>query len=89
MLGWNQDLVSGFEVFLNNLEDMDAYSEVIYNDILPDGLYCETIKEKFPNIFDWLELQNLNEYPILGLMIVVAIINLMTILLIFIFKGNI
>ncbi len=86
MLGWNQDLVSGFEVFLNNLEDMDAYSEVIYNDILPDGLYCETIKEKFPNIFDWLELQNLNEYLILGLMIVVAIINLMTILLIFILE---
>lgn len=86
MLGWEENQISGFEVFLNNLDEMDAYSDVIYNDILPDGLYCETIKEKFPNIFDWLELQNLNEYLILGLMIVVAIINLMTILLIFILE---
>lgn len=86
MLGWESDQISGYEIFLNNLEDMDAYSEVIYNDILPDGLYCETIKEKFPNIFDWLELQNLNEYLILGLMVVVAIINLVTILLIFILE---
>lgn len=86
MLGWSNDKISGFEVFLNDLNDMGAYSEVIYNDILPDGLYCETIKEKFPNIFDWLELQNLNEYLILGLMVIVAIINLMTILLIFILE---
>ncbi|HNS47696.1 MAG TPA: FtsX-like permease family protein, partial [Bacteroidales bacterium] len=44
------------------------------------------IREKLPNIFEWLELQNINEKVILALMLIVSIINMVTALLILILE---
>lgn len=84
LMGWAPDQVGGFEVFLDNVKDLDIYNAYIYNNMLPDSLYTESIREKLPNIFEWLELQNTNERLIIGLMMMVAIINLSTALLILI-----
>lgn len=86
ILGWNKDQVAGFEVFIDDIDDLDLFTEYIYYNILPNNLYAENIKEKFPAIFEWLALQNLNEMVILGLMLVVAIINMITALLILILE---
>ncbi|HAQ38600.1 MAG TPA: ABC transporter permease, partial [Saprospirales bacterium] len=53
---------------------------------LPTDHFSETIKRKFPQIFDWLELQSINERVILALMILVSIINMVTALLILILE---
>ena len=84
LMGWAPDEVGGFEVFLDDVADLDAYNTYLYDQVVPDSLYTESIRMKLPNIFEWLELQNTNEQLIIGLMMIVAIINLSTALLILI-----
>lgn len=86
LLGWKADEASGFEVFIDDIADLQPLADHIYYDKLPNGVYAETIREKFPEIFDWLELQNINEAVILLLMLIVAIINMITALLILILE---
>lgn len=86
ILGWKENQVSGFEVFVDNIDDLDPITEFIYFDKIPQDLYAESIKEKMRAIFEWLELQDVNEWVIMGLMLLVAIINMITALLILILE---
>lgn len=60
--------------------------EYFYYHLTNPQLTAQTIKELFPNIFDWLKLQSYNEVIILLLMFIVAIINMITALLILILE---
>ena len=84
VLGWGGNQITGYEVFLDDINDAPIMSDVIYNEYLPTGLFSETIQEKRPNIFEWLDLLNINERIIIMLMILVSIINMATVILIFI-----
>ena len=84
--GWEPDQVGGFEVFVDDLSDLEMIANYIYGEVLPPDLYAETIREKFPQIFEWLSLQDINEVVILTLMLVVGIINMITALLILILE---
>lgn len=86
LLGWSANEVSGFEVFVEHISDLQPLAEYIYFEKLPRDLYAETIRDKLPEIFEWLELQDINEVVILVLMIVVAIINMVTALMILILE---
>ncbi len=86
LLGWPQNQVSGFEVFIDDIDDLIPITEYIYFEELPPDLYAETIREKLPEIFDWLDLQDINEVVILSLMVIVAIINMITALMILILE---
>jgi len=83
---WEEDQVGGFEVFLDRMEDLPFFSDLIYYEIVGQDLYSQTIKEINPNIFEWLALQDMNEQVILCLMALVAIINMITALLILILE---
>ena len=84
--GWPENAVTGFEVILEDLRDLDAFTSYIYYEWLPDDLYIEPISQKFPAIFDWVDLQNINERVLVILMLIVAMINLVTVLLILILE---
>lgn len=84
--GWNEDMITGFEVYVDHLDDVDIMADYIYYEHLPPNLYSETIRQKFPAIFDWVEIQNINEQVLLILMLLVALINLITVLLILILE---
>lgn len=86
ILGWPTSDVQGLEVVLDDVKDLDIISEYIYYEVLPQQYYAETIRSKFPSIFEWLNLQDINEKIILQLMILVAIINMVTVLLILILE---
>lgn len=86
VLSWREDQVGGFEVFLDNIDDLDALSEYIHFEVLTDTLYADSIKDKMSAIFKWLELQDVNEWVIMGLMLLVGIINMITALLILILE---
>ena len=86
LLDWDEDQVGGFEVFIENIDDLDAINEHIYIEEIPNDLYSQTIRDKSPSIFEWLELQDINEIVILALMIVVSIINMVTALMILILE---
>lgn len=86
ILGWGNHQIQGLEILVEDIEDMDIIADYIYYDILPSEYYAETIRSKFPSIFEWLNLQDLNEKVILILMIIVAIINMITVLMILILE---
>ncbi len=79
--------VSGFEVFIDDIDDLSDYGYYVNNELLVGkSQYASTIKELEPNIFDWLNLTDMNERIILILMILVAIINMTTSLMILILE---
>ncbi len=86
-LRWDSHEIAGYEVFLDDIDDLDLMDNYIYySDVLPRGLFAQSIKNKYSSIFEWLELQNINETVILALMIIVCIINMITAILILILE---
>ncbi len=86
VLGWDANQVHGFEIFVDHLDELDILNEYLYYEKLPQNVFAQTIKKKHPMIFEWLELQNINEYVIMILLIIVCIINMITALLILIIE---
>lgn len=86
ILEWDSTKVSGLEIIIENIDDLGLITEYIYQEEIPAHLYAENIREKFPSLFEWLELQDINTFVIIGLMLAVAIINMITALLILILE---
>ncbi|MFT4664225.1 MAG: lipoprotein-releasing system permease protein [Polaribacter sp.] len=84
--GWAPDEVGGFEVFVDDLDDLEIINEHLYLEELPNNMFSQTIRDKFPSIFEWLSLQDINKYVILSLMLIVSIINMITALMILILE---
>lgn len=81
---WTNNEVAGYEVRLKNMNDMDAFKDSIYYKYIGQTVNAQTMKEININIFEWLDLQKVNEYLILGFMTLVAILNMITALIILI-----
>ena len=69
---------------LLNKDPIDELTVKMNYDIHSENLEVSSIKEMKPGLFDWLDLQTMNELIILALMILVAVINMITTLLILI-----
>lgn len=67
-------------------DPIEVIGEQVYSRINNPKLDVQTIKSMTPGIFDWLDLQTMNELIILSLMVVVAAINMITALLILILE---
>jgi lipoprotein-releasing system permease protein len=90
--GWRDDQISGFEIFINDfdkLEEMtDAVKSTIGYGISEDkeNFRVRNIREKYPQIFDWLNFQDVNVIIIILLMLVVAGFNMISGLIILILE---
>jgi len=80
---WNDTLVGGFEIQIKDPSKIDKLTQEIYQTA---GYQYNTmsIKERFPQIFHWLDLQDMNVFIILGLIILVSGVSMISILLIII-----
>lgn len=76
----------GFEVILDRFEDLEAMDDLIYRDHLDIRLRSLSVRQRFPEIFAWLELLDTNVVVIIVLMVIVAIINMTSALLIIILE---
>lgn len=89
---WRNGEVSGYEVLIQNMDDLGEYAWEIQDrvgfDFLDDGsrLKVETIRQKNSQIFDWLKLQDMNVVVLVILMVVVAGFNMISGLLILILE---
>ena len=87
---WNSNQISGFEVNINDFDKLEDQTLNIMHYVgygfEEDGtrLKVENIQEKYPQIFDWLNLQDVNVLIILILMLVVSGFNMVSGLLILI-----
>ncbi len=82
---WESTQVAGFEILVNDLKNLDQVADEVYK-FIPYDTNAQTIKEIYPQIFDWLKLQDMNVIIILTLMILVAIITMISALLILILE---
>lgn len=78
---WEFDQIGGFEVLLSNFDHLHTVEDQIF-EILPYDLDAKSIGRLYPQIFDWLNLLDMNVYVIIVLMVLVAGINMITTLLI-------
>jgi lipoprotein-releasing system permease protein len=84
---WEENEIGGYEVFLSDYKKMDTISSQLSEaGVLPDALISKSVKQIYPNIFDWLNIQDVNRNVIFVVMSVVAIINLITCLLILVLE---
>jgi len=78
---WEPDQIGGYEVFVDQYQNVDAISSGLSN-ALPSEWMSKSIREIYPNIFDWLDIQDVNRNVVFIVMGIVALINLITCLLI-------
>lgn len=81
VFNWQHNEIGGYEVFLKDYKKMDTINTQLF-EILPQAWISRTIKQIYPNIFDWLQIQDVNRTVIFIVMSIIAVINLITCLLI-------
>ena len=84
---WNLNQIGGYEIFINNFKNIEIYTSLIDESIDYD-LKALSINDKYPQIFDWLRLQDFNVLIILILMLIVGGVNMITSLLIIILEKS-
>jgi len=90
--GWNSDQVSGIEITIDNFSRLEEMTETVKDiagfSFSSEGtkLRIQNIKEKYPQIFDWLNLTDMNVWVILIIITLVAGFNMVSGLLILILE---
>lgn len=82
---WDDNQVGGFEVFVEDFDQIEKKSKEIYQAI-GVTLDSQSLFEQFPQIFQWLQLFDGNIAIIIIIMMIVAGINMITTLLVMILE---
>ena len=90
--GWESDQASGAELSVNNFDNLDMVESRVISkvkgtvDHYGETYSSATMKELNPQIFQWLDLMDLNVWIILALMLIVAGVTMISGLLIIILE---
>jgi lipoprotein-releasing system permease protein len=90
--GWNDDQISGFEIFIDDFDRLDESTGAVRDavgyryDEDDEQFKISNVRMKYPQIFDWLNFQDVNVIIIIVLMVVVAGFNMISGLLILILE---
>ena len=90
--GTSDAYVSGYEVLVNDWEQLDAVGDAVHKEMLYYGIENEnpvdilTIKEVYNDIFTWLDFLDINFSIILILMIAISVITMGASLLVLIME---
>ncbi len=78
---WKENEIGGYEIFIKDYRKLDTVSNQIA-DQLPSEWNSKTIREVYPYIFDWLNLQDMTIVIALIIIMIVATLNLVTCLIV-------
>ncbi len=82
---WNDTLTGGFEVIIDDFNQINQKTDEIYENI-SSTLNTESIIDKYPLIFNWLQMFDFNIFLILIIIIFIAGLNMITTLLVMILE---
>ena len=82
---WDDNQIGAFEVFVDDFDQIIPIGNAVYNET-GSTLDTQTIRDKYASIFEWLDLFDFNIIMIIGIMILVAGINMITALLVLILE---
>ncbi|MBQ4531611.1 MAG: ABC transporter permease [Alistipes sp.] len=89
--GWADDEVSGYDVMLDDGDDAEVVSDEIFQiidrrydagDESVGSLVVNSIRERFPVVYDWLKAHNINARVIIVIIMVVVLFNMAATMLI-------
>jgi lipoprotein-releasing system permease protein len=92
--GWDSAQVSGFEIKLRDFSKLDISLNQVTGQVISYGkepgstLRTLSIRQKYPQIFDWLSILDMNVWIILILMVMVAGFNMISALLVFVLERS-
>lgn len=78
---WQMDEIGSIEVIIENFDEIDNVTQQLYDET-SSALNVLSIKERFPEIFNWIALFDINVLLIIIIMILVGGINMITALLV-------
>jgi len=76
-----EDEAGGYEVRIASFAALEGVTSAV-NEVLPLELYAGSIVDRMPDLFNWLRLLDMNDDVIFVLMVIVAVINMVSSLLI-------
>ena len=82
---WNPDETGGYELKISDFDHLNEAGTAI-DDILPTRLKAYTVMDNYQSLFAWLDLLDGNTSVVLILMIIVAVINMISALMIMILE---
>ena len=83
--GWDDNMVGHLEIdVVEGVDPMEANNTIYYK--IPTNLVSYEAKDLYPQIYDWLELQDMNVVIIIVLMLLVAGITMISMLLIIVLE---
>ena len=82
---WSANEIGNFEVFIEDYNELQAKGIKIYQNT-PSTFNTQTVAQKYATIFEWIGIFDKNIYGIIGIMIIVAGINMITALLVLILE---
>ena len=83
--GWSDTLVGGFEVHLNDFDRLDEGIESVLAKT-ETNLSVRRVTDRYPQLFDWLDLVDTNEKLVSWIVLIVVGLNMVSILLILIME---
>jgi lipoprotein-releasing system permease protein len=82
---WEKDEVGAFEVFVTDFDEITKIGNEVY-EITPSEMNAITVRDRYYTIFEWLDLFDFNIVLIIGIMILIAGINMITALMVLILE---
>jgi lipoprotein-releasing system permease protein len=82
---WAPNQIGGYELRVSNFDDIDLAAGHV-DDVLSPKLKAYTVAQNYATIFVWLQLLDKNTLVMLVLMLIVAVINMISALLIMILE---
>lgn len=82
---WTSDQVSGVEILIKDYDKIDEVGDYVHHHIGYD-LKAETIKQIYPNIFEWIQLFDTNVAVLLIITTCVCMVTMMSIFFIIILE---
>ena len=80
------DSINGYEIQLKHPESGKEIKNRLLSTCIPEPLHVYTLEERFSNVFSWLSMMKMNERIIIIIMLLIALINMVSALLILVLE---